>query len=223
MEINEACQSCAYWQAKKGNFGVCKTFPERKPYDGSKKGSACRGWRISNQLNKTITQQSVIIANEREGYKSLRKVYNDLHKRSFKATHATNVDGEFVTYTSDIYFKNGYFKHRYNFKVIDTVLTLFLHGKKYKEIKKHLEENHMVMPDRRTWRQWVLTFLGKNAWEEYHLYIKRAYSKKVIPKRDVKCMIGGELCKGTVKNYPMFGNRVLLCQRHRMLSMNLNR
>ena len=212
-----ACQTCAYWLPKKGSFGVCKTFPERKPYDGSRKGSACAGWRINNSL-QTLPKKGQEI---KEHCPSLRKIYNDLHKKSFKATHATNVDGEFVTYTSDIYFKNGYFKHRYNFKVIDTVLTLFLHGKKYKEIKKHLEENHMVMPDRRTWRQWVLTFLGKNAWEEYHLYIKRAYSKKVVPKRDAKCMIGGELCKGTVKNYPMFGNRILLCQRHRMLSINL--
>ena len=170
----EVCSTCTYWQSKKGSFGFCKTFPQ-KIYDGTKKGSACINWRPNRLLYKIITREGEIISlqhdhyiskTEKTEYKSLRGLYNKSKRPKFKATHATNVDGEFVTFTSDIHTKNGYYKHRYNYTIIDTCLTLFLNGKTFEQICSHLEANHCKTPSRRTFREWVIKFLNKNAWDE---------------------------------------------------------
>lgn len=166
LEIDSSltCQTCAYWKQTKGNFGQCEG--RGKPYDGSKKGTACIGYRQSNNINsnlpkKVYKQKSVDIQNKPP---SLRGLYNSLKRPKFIGTYATNVDGEFITYTSDIHCKNGYYKHRYNYTLIDVALTLFLNGKTYNQVAQYMTENHMRAPDRRTFREWVVKFLGQEAW-----------------------------------------------------------
>jgi hypothetical protein len=167
MDNSLTCQACAYWVQVKGNYGQCEG--RGKKYDGSKKGSACIGYRESNNninqlyIKKVYKPNSVDI--KVPEYKSLRGLYNSLHKPKFKATHATNVDGEFVTFTSDIHCKNGYYRHRYNYTIIDVALTLFLQGKTFNEIAQYMKENYMKPPCRRTFRTWVIKFLGQNAWD----------------------------------------------------------
>lgn len=44
---SEFCLCCAYWQETKGHFGYCREKQDKKPYDGSKKGTGkvvC--WRL---------------------------------------------------------------------------------------------------------------------------------------------------------------------------------
>lgn len=199
MKLDEACQNCAYWQAKKGSFGVCKTFPERKAYDGSRKGSACIGWRISNnninQLHTKKVYKSNSVDIKPPEYKSLRGLYNSLHKPKFKATYATNVDGEFITYTSDIHTKNGYYKHRYNYTLIDVTLTLFLQGKNYGDIVRHMNNNYMKPMSRRSFLYWIEKFLGKNAFYEHPYYKKYYIEKEKIIKIPKICSVEG--CKET--------------------------
>lgn len=43
---SDYCLSCAYFQSTKGHFGICGDTGSKITYDGSKKGSACAGWRI---------------------------------------------------------------------------------------------------------------------------------------------------------------------------------
>lgn len=169
-QVNDlTCQTCAYWMQRRGSFGVCKTFPERKAYDGSRKGSACIGWRISNNSLQSFPKKG---QETKEHHPSLRKIYNDSHKPKFKATYATNVDGEFITYTSDIHCKNGYYKHRYNYTLIDVALTLFLQGKSFKQVVEHMKGNYMKPMSRRTFREWVIKFLGQKAWDDYQYYVR---------------------------------------------------
>lgn len=195
-QVNDlTCQTCAYWRVSKGSFGQCEG--KGKKYDGSRKGSACIGWR---QVNQSITSPILVKPPERERYnkveyKSLRKVYNDLHKPKFKATYATNVDGEFITYTSDIHCKNGYYKHRYNYTLIDVALTLFLQGKSFKQVVEHMKGNYMKPMSRRTFREWVVKFLGKDAWNEYYLQ-KHVKKMKLCAIKDCnKKHHSGGLCK----------------------------
>lgn len=195
------CQTCAYWRQTKGSFGQCEG--RGKKYDGSRKGSACIGWR---QVNQSITSPILVKPPERERYnkveyKSLRKVYNDLHKPKFKATYATNVDGEFVTYTSDIHCKNGYYKHRYNYTLIDVTLTLFLYGKTYAEIMTHMENNYMKPPSRRSFLYWIEKFLGKNAFYQHPYYHKFYIKIEKLAKIPKKCKINGCEGKHLAKGY----------------------
>lgn len=154
-----ACSTCAYWRPTKGHFGTCEGFG--KPYDGTKKGTACFNYRLSQKVKLPEPKIPRVLE-----YKSLRGIYNKSRRPKFKATHATNVDGEFVTFTSDIHTKNGYYRHRFNYTIIDVALTLFLNGKTFEQVCSHLEANYMKAPSRRTFREWIIKFLGENAWNE---------------------------------------------------------
>lgn len=46
--VPDYCFSCAYFESLKGHFGGCREDYKRGVYDGSKKGSACGGWRIKS-------------------------------------------------------------------------------------------------------------------------------------------------------------------------------
>ena len=37
----EYCVVCTYFIVSKGHFGTCRDLPQKKPYDGTKKGVAC--------------------------------------------------------------------------------------------------------------------------------------------------------------------------------------
>lgn len=202
MEPNEHCSSCTYWVSKKGSFGYCRTIPE-KIYDGTKKGTSCINWRQSQSLR--VSDSKTVRKPE---YKSLRGLYNKTLRPKFKATHATNIDGEFVTFTSDIHTKNGYYRHRYNYTIIDTCLTLFLNGKNYQYISNYLKNSNMRAPDRRTFREWIIKFLGENAWNEYQLYNKRIYPPK--KKRKIYTAYNREYMRKYRANLKILKNRITL-------------
>lgn len=161
---SDYCISCTYFQQTKGNFGNCSII-NNKPYDGTKKGSAtnCPCWRIKTKLleEEKLTQldQQTIKAS------SLRVTYNSQYKnRKNGNIKITNVDGKFVSFTTDLYSKNGYYKHRYNFRIIDRALTLFLTGLSYKEIAEDFKKNNYRVPDKNTIKGWVINILGKEAY-----------------------------------------------------------
>ena len=194
------CLSCTYFHSTRGHFGHCEPIPD-KVYDGSKKGSGCFNWRINNSLYKTITSNSLIIPPLNTQYNSLRKVYNESKKPKFKGTHFTNVDGEFISYTSDIHSKNGYYKFRYNYTLIDVTLTLFLQGKNYGDIVRHMNNNYMKPMSRRSFLYWIEKFLGKNAFYQhpyYHKFYIKIEKPAKIPK---KCKINGCEGKHLAKGY----------------------
>lgn len=55
---DEYCISCNYFKSTKGHFGLCPDLPQRKPYDGAKKGSGCACWRMKSvYLRHNIEQK----------------------------------------------------------------------------------------------------------------------------------------------------------------------
>lgn len=54
---NLFCISCTYFQQIKGNYGRCGVIQKNTKFDGSKKGSACRAWRINPEININVDLQ----------------------------------------------------------------------------------------------------------------------------------------------------------------------
>lgn len=145
------CKSCAYFQQTKGNFGKCSDGGYSKAYDGTKKGSACSGWRIKTELvNEYITYLSTPEPPSRvEGYR------DELGSREGLNSKAVIYDPTFR-------------KHRYNRDIIKRALSLFSEGKGTGDIMKYLEEYAKVTPDRKAVRAWIIKFLGSDKWKEAH-------------------------------------------------------
>jgi hypothetical protein len=150
------CLGCTYFQQSSGHFGNCGII-NNKIYDGSKKGTGCSCWRLKSSLYPLLEKGQ----KEPEYSPSLRKIYNKSVRKKININPYRLIE-EVGVYSSMIHSKNGYYKHRYNFKIIDAVLTLFLRGE---DISKKLEEMHYRVPDRTTIREWIIKFLGKNCWD----------------------------------------------------------
>ncbi len=95
---DEYCVACAYFRTTKGHFGTCPDLPYRKPYDGTKKGSACSCWRlrtayVSFNIEQKLPEKPIIRINwlrrkERLGsYTSrqdLRRMVDRITRKSFR-------------------------------------------------------------------------------------------------------------------------------------------
>ena len=63
---DEYCAVCSYFKVTKGHFGTCRDLPQRKPYDGCKKGSSCALWRLKtcytlNNVEQKLPEKPKII------------------------------------------------------------------------------------------------------------------------------------------------------------------
>lgn len=162
------CISCAYWVQNKGHFGACKISPD-KIYDGSKKGSSCVVWRIKTGLELKSGKQANI-----PDIKSIVSVYNKKARADYMMIRY-NVDMNNLTFadkmitlptdsTTVLRKIRRYFKKRYNYTIIDTVLKEHLKGKTYEEICKLLDSYRFKVPSRRAIREWIVGILGAEAY-----------------------------------------------------------
>lgn len=153
------CISCAYFQQTKGNFGRCVVLKTDKKFDGSKKGSACRGWRLNQLL--TVLLGKRIDKENNDWIEKIRKAYNSEKKDQIRIkkenkrlsqperkeifnpiTHNANfVHGLPFDQTSDVHVKRAYYKHKAPKKVIELAITLLDGSLSLSEISHGIKEH----------------------------------------------------------------------------------
>lgn len=170
------CLSCTYFHQTKGNFGRCGIIQKNTTYDGTKKGTGCRAWRINPEIiiepekpkNETLSVVNII-----------RKDFNEQKKRRTKyhqfKKHGYNFEENFLkklepfSVVNPINIKKGYYGHRYNHHIINLALEFSMKDISIEDIQKKILNVYKIIVPKQTIRNWTWKFLGHPIYKEVNV------------------------------------------------------
>lgn len=171
------CISCAYFQQHKGNFGICKVIPNRKPFDGTIKDNACNGYRLHPELiQKKWDLEHPSKIPKVSIFKLMREGHNEVAVKRFRYKKLY-VNGEYdwqseksekkfgvyglpyaQTTKQSKRIKSGYFMHQTNHQIIDYAVTLLKKGYSPNDISAKLKQMFGIVRHTSTIEKWGVRF-----------------------------------------------------------------
>lgn len=171
---HEFCLSCEFFQPVKGNFGRCTVLRKENRFDGTKKGSGCKIWRLAeNLIQLTIPKETPkpkpldnVFAEHNKRYKKKREITRKKAYPNYSLSHLGLVKTTKTRYTlpyaetSNIPRSRSLYGCRYPKHFVEKVLEVYKRTQSEYETSKYFSYKFGLNVSPSMVSKWREQFLG---------------------------------------------------------------